>query len=69
MTTWFARFSYEIEFEAADANEADEVMQRVVDADTVFGLPVTARSQVFIARRDSPAATSNQDDAPAKRPT
>jgi len=61
MSTWFARFSYEIEFQAADANEADEIMQRVVDADTVFGIPITARSNVFIARRDPRDEASNQD--------
>ena len=61
MTTWFARFSYEIEFEAADANEADETLQRVLDAPTVFGIPITARSDVFIARRDPRDETSNQD--------
>jgi hypothetical protein len=69
MTTWFARFSYEVEFEAVDANEADEVAALVVDAATVFGLPITGRSGVFISRRPPEGDESNQDDAPASRRT
>lgn len=67
MNTWIARFSYEIEFDAADANEADEVMQRIIAADTVFGHPITNRSQVYIARHAPRDETSNQDRRPEAR--
>lgn len=66
MPRWMGRFAIDIEFDAADANEAREIAGRMADnpPTTWCGHPILGRTPYYFTEKLEPSAEQNQDTKP-----